>query len=172
MLFFADTTVNIEPTAEQLAHIAIHISRVAQYFNIEPRIAMLSFSNFTAREDNPKKMRRAAQIVRDLDPNLVVDGEMQADTAVNPEIVERIFPFSSIKGGANILIFPNLDAGNIAYKLVQQLGGGEVLGPFLMGVRKPANVLQRTCTVNDIINSVVLTAVETQAYKERTWENP
>src|ERR1035438_8024726 len=81
-------------------------------------------------------------------------GEMQADTAVNPDIMERIFSFSEIKGGANILIFPTLDAGNIAYKLVQQLGGGEVLGPFIMGVRKPANVLQRTCTVDDIVNTI------------------
>ena len=91
---------------------------------------------------------------------------MQADTAVNARILDRIFPFSEIKGGANILIFPNLDAGNIGYKLVQQLGGGEVVGPFLMGIQKPANVLQRTCTVDDIINTVALTCLETQAYKE------
>jgi malate dehydrogenase (oxaloacetate-decarboxylating)(NADP+) len=91
---------------------------------------------------------------------------MQADTAVNPDIVERIFPFCDIKGGANILMFPTMEAGNIAYKLVQQLGGGEVLGPFLMGIRKPANVLQRTCTVDDIINTMVISALEAQAYKE------
>jgi malate dehydrogenase (oxaloacetate-decarboxylating)(NADP+) len=93
---------------------------------------------------------------------------MQADTAVNPDIIRRIFPFSDIKNGANILIFPNLDAGNIAYKLMQQIGGGEVLGPFLMGIKKPANVLQRTCTVNDIVNTIVLTALEAQAYMEMT----
>ncbi len=164
MLFFADTTVNIDPTAEQLANIAIHASRVARYFNVEPRIAMLSFSNFTARRESPQKMRQAADLVKKRYPDLIVDGEMQADTAVNPDIIERIFPFCEIKGGANILIFPNLDAGNIGYKLVQQLGGGEVLGPFLMGVRKPANVLQRTCTVDDIINTMVLTALEARAY--------
>ena len=111
-------------------------------------------------------MKEAVRIVKERYPDLIVDGEMQADTAVNPDIVERIFPFCEIKGGANILIFPNLDAGNIAYKLLQQLGGGEVLGPFLMGVKKPANVLQRTCTVDDIVNTMVLTALESQAYKE------
>jgi malate dehydrogenase (oxaloacetate-decarboxylating)(NADP+) len=91
---------------------------------------------------------------------------MQADTAINANIVDRIFPFCDIKGGANILLFPNLDAGNIAYKLVQQLAGGEVLGPFIMGVKKPANVLQRTCTVDDIMNTMVITALESQAYVE------
>jgi malate dehydrogenase (oxaloacetate-decarboxylating)(NADP+) len=166
MIFFADTTMNIDPTAEQIATIAIHAARIARYFNIDPKIAMLSYSNFAARQDTPKKMREAARIVRERYANIVVDGEMQADTAVNPEIVERIFPFCEIKGGANVLIFPTLDAGNISYKLVQQLGGGEVLGPFLMGVKKPANVLQRTCTVDDIINTIVLTALECQAYKE------
>lgn len=166
MILFADTTVNIDPTAEQIANIAVHASRVAKYFKIEPKIAMLSFSNFTGKRATPRKMQEAARLVKERYPDLIVDGEVQADTAVNPEIVERIFPFCDIKGGANILIFPNLDAGNIAYKLVQQLGGGEVLGPFLMGVKKPANVLQRTCTVDDIVNTVVLTALEAQAYEE------
>lgn len=166
ILFFADTTMNIDPTAEQLASIAIYVSKVAQYFKIEPRIAMLSFTNFTGQHASPKKMQRAAEIVREKHPELIVDGEMQADTAVNPDIMKRIYPFSSIKSGANILIFPNLDSGNIAYKLVQQLGGGEVLGPFLLGTKKPANVLQRTCTVNDVINTIVLTSLEAQAYLE------
>jgi malate dehydrogenase (oxaloacetate-decarboxylating)(NADP+) len=166
MLFFADTTVNIKPTAEQLAAIAIHASKVAKYFNLQPKIAMLSFTNFVGKQATPRKMKEAARLVKEKHPDLIVDGEMQADTAVNPDIVDRIFPFCDIKGGANILIFPSLDAGNIAYKLVQQLGGGEVLGPFLMGVRKPANVLQRTCTVDDIVNTIVVTALEAQAYKE------
>ncbi len=167
MLFFADTTMNIDPTAEQIATIAIHTSRIARYFKVEPKIAMLSFSNFAAKKESPKKMREAARLVKERYPDIIVDGEMQADTAINPDIVDRIFPFCDIKGGANILIFPTLDAGNISYKLVQQLGGGEVLGPFLLGVKKPANVLQRTCTVDDIVNSIVLTALEAQAYKEQ-----
>src|SRR5665213_4414815 len=127
---------------------------------------MLSYSNFSGGPGNPHKMNQAAQLVKKRHPDIIVDGEMQADTAVNPDIVERIFNFCDIKGGANILIFPSLDAGNIAYKLVQQLGGGEVLGPFIMGVKKPANVLQRTCTSDDIVNTIVMTALEAQAYKE------
>lgn len=170
ILFFADTTVNINPTANQLASIAIHASKVAKHFNIKPRIAMLSFSNFSARQDSPQKMKEAARLVREQHPDLMVDGEMQADTAVNADIMERIFPFSELKGGANILIFPNLESGNIAYKLLQQLGGGEVLGPFLMGIQKPANVLQRTSSVDDVVNSIIMTAVETQLYEDEIYK--
>lgn len=166
VLFFADTTVNVNPSAEEIAMIAVHTAEVVQYFDIEPRIAMLSFSNFTSKFEGPAKMRKAAELVRDRFPNLIVDGEMQADTAVNPNIVEEIFPFCELKKGANILIFPNLEAGNIGYKLVQQLAGGEVLGPFLMGVRRPANVLQRVCSVNDIVNTTALTALQVQAIRE------
>jgi malate dehydrogenase (oxaloacetate-decarboxylating)(NADP+) len=166
MMFFADTAVNINPTAEQVATIAIHAARVAEYFRIQPRIAMLSYTNFRSRGESPSKMKAAADIVKKHYPHYIVDGEMQADTAVNPDIVERIFPFCDVKNGANILIFPNLDAGNISYKLVQQLGGAEVIGPFLMGVKRPANVLQRTCTVEDIVNTVALTALEAQAMSE------
>lgn len=166
ILLFADTTMNIDPTAEQLASISIHASKVAKYFGMQPRIAMLSYTNFVSKSGSPRKMNEAARIVRERYPDLIVDGEMQADTAVNPEIAKRIFPFCEIKDGANILIFPTLDASNIAYKLVQQLSGCEVLGPFLMGVKKPANVLQRTCTSDDIVNTIVVTALEAQAYQE------
>ena len=166
MMFFCDTAVNIDPTAEECATFAIHAARVAEYFKIQPRIAMLSYSNFRSKGKTPSKMREATEMVKKNYPHYIVDGEMQADTAVNPEIVERIFPFCEVKNGANILVFPNLDAGNISYKLVQQLGGAEVVGPFLMGIRKPANVLQRTCTVEDIVNSVAMTALQAQAMKE------
>lgn len=166
MLFFTDTAVNINPTAEQIAGIAIHAASVAEYFGVEPRIAMLSYSNFTSHGESPSKMLEAAEIVRKHYPHYRVDGEMQADTAVNPDIVKRIFPFCEIKNGANILVFPNLDSGNISYKLVQQLGGAEVIGPFLLGIKRPANVLQRTCTVDDICNTIALTALESQALSE------
>lgn len=172
MLFFADTAVNINPTADQIATIAIHAARVAEYFRIQPRIAMLSYTNFRSKGESPAKMRMAAEIVKKNYPHIIVDGEMQADTAVNPEISERIFPFCEVKNGANILIFPNLDSGNIGYKLVQQLGGAEVIGPFLLGVRKPANVLQRTCTVEDIVNTVALTALQCQAMFESSTTLP
>ena len=166
ILFFADTTVNINPNAEDIANIAVHTARVARGLNVKPRIAMLSFSNFTSRQENPRKMRQAAQLVKKWYPNWIVDGELQADTAVNPDIVKNIFPFCQIQQGANVLIFPNLDAGNIAYKLVQQLGSGEVLGPFLMGVKKPANVVQRTGTTEDVANTIVMTCLKVQVYKE------
>lgn len=171
VLFFADTSVNIDPTAEQLANIAIHASKAAKYFFLEPRVAMLSYSNFTGKSGSPAKMKEAAELVRQMAPHIQVDGDMQADTAVNPDIVQRIFQFCQIKDGANILIFPNLDSGNIAYKLVQQLGGGEVLGPLLMGVNCPANVVQRTGSIDDIFNTMVLTALQVQAYKEFELQN-
>jgi malate dehydrogenase (oxaloacetate-decarboxylating)(NADP+) len=111
-------------------------------------------------------MKRAAEILREKHPEIEVDGDIQADTAVNTDIMQRIFPFCRIQEGANILIFPNLEASNIAYKLLQQLGKVEVIGPFLMGVRKAANVLQRTTTVESIVSAVVLTALEAQFYRE------
>ena len=166
MYFFTDTAVNVDPTAQQVANTAIHTSRVAEYFKMKPKIAMLSYTNFTSKDPNPKKMQQAAEIVKEYNSSFIVDGEMQADTAINPEIVERIFPFSNIKDGANILVFPNLDSGNIAYKLVQQMGECEVIGPFLMGVNKPAHVVQRTSVVDDIYNSIVLTALHYQAIPE------
>ncbi len=165
-LLLADTTVNFDPTAEQIAQIALQAARVSDYFGVEPKIAMLSFSNFSAKHGTPLKMKQASEIVRKLRPEVIVDGDMQADTAVNPEIMERIFPFCQIKGGANILVFPNLESSNISYKLLQQLGKGEVIGPFLLGVKKSANILQRTTTVDAIVNSVVLTALEAQYFKD------
>lgn len=165
-LLMADTTVNFNPTAEQLSHIGVQAAKVMEYFDQKPSIGMLSFSNFTGAEGTPAKMRKAAELVKKLRPDLLVDGDVQADTAVNPEIVKRIFPFCELKEGANILVFPNLESSNIAYKLLQQLGKGEVIGPFLMGIRRSANVVQRTTTVDSIVNSVVLTALEAQYLKE------
>ncbi len=162
LLFFADTTVNFNPTAEQLAAIAIQTAQVAIHFGQVPRIGMLSFSNFSGGSGTPNKMKTAAELVRKLQPDLLVEGDIQADTAVNEEIQNRIFPFSSLKGEANILIFPNLESANISYKLLQQLGKVEVLGPFLLGIRRAANVLQRTTTEDTIFSSVVLTALEAQ----------
>lgn len=166
MYFLADTAVIENPTAQQIANIAIYTAKVAEYFGIKPKIAMLSYTNFTAREGSPAKMAEAARLVKTQHPEYIVDGEMQADTAVSSRVVDSIFPFCEIKDGANILMFPNLDAGNIAYKLLQQLGGGEVIGPFLIGVNKPAHVVQRTGIVDDIYNTAVLTALQAQAFME------
>ena len=167
LLFLSDTTVNINPSAEQLAQIAIQTAFVAEHFGQKARIAMLSFSNFSGSDGTPAKMKKAAEIVRKLRPDLIVEGDMQADTAVNSEIQNRIFPFSQLGGEANILIFPNLESANISYKLLQQLGKVEVVGPFLLGVRRAANVLQRTTTEDTIFSSVVLTALEAQVILDK-----
>ena len=166
VLFLADTSINKCPGPEELAKIAIHASRAARYFGFEPRIAMLSYSNFSGEDGVPAKMRQATEIVKALHPNLVVDGEMQADTAVDAEILARVFPFCEIKKGANILIFPNLESGNIGYKLLQQFGGGEVLGPFVMGLKRPANIVAQSASVEDIFNTVAMTALQSLAFDE------
>jgi len=148
--FFADTTVNIEPTAEDLAEVALLAAEVAREFSCEPRLAMLSFSNFgSTKHPLAEKMRRATELVQQRDPNLIVDGEMQADTAVTPELLAE-YRFSRLRGGANVLIFPDLEAANIAYKLMMRIGGAEALGPILMGMAKPVHVLQRGAEVEEI----------------------
>ncbi|MFZ1288713.1 MAG: NADP-dependent malic enzyme [Melioribacteraceae bacterium] len=159
--FFADTTVNVNPNAEQLAEIAISAADTAKQFDIQPVVAMLSFSNFgSTHYPESNKVREAVKIVNELRPDIIIDGEMQADTAVVPEILENEFPFAKIKGGANVLIFPNLDSGNIAYKLLDRLTEATVIGPILMGMKKPVHVLQRDVTVDDIINLSAIAAVE------------
>jgi len=162
--FFADTTVNIEPTAEELAEIAILASEEARVFNIEPRVAMLSFSNFgSTKHPLSEKVRRAAELVRREAPDLMVDGEMQADTAVVAEILEHDYPFSQLHGGANVLIFPDLEAGNIAYKLMMRIGGAEALGPVLMGMARPVYVLQRGAEVEEIVNMAAIAVMHAQS---------
>lgn len=162
MILLSDTAVNINPSAEECAKIAIQAVRVAEFFGLEPSVAMLSYSSFTGTGETPAKMKKAAELVKKARPDISVDGDIQADTAVNPVLVEKLFPFCDLKSGANILIFPNLESANITYKLIQQLGKVEVIGPFLMGIRRSANVLQRTATVDQIVNSAVLTALEAQ----------
>jgi len=159
--FFADTTVNINPTTEQLVDITLSAADTVKEFNIEPRIAMLSFSNFgSSPHPESIKVKEAVKLVKTLRPDLVIDGEMQLDTAVVPEIIKNEFPFSDLKGRANILIFPDLNSGNIAYKLMARIGQATVIGPILMGMRKPIHVLQRGATVEDIINMTAIAVVE------------
>ena len=161
--FFADTTVNIEPTAAQLAEIAILAADEAKKFDMIPRIAMLSFSNFgSVRHPLAKKVEEATRIVKNKRPDLQIDGEMQADTAVVPEILKETYDFSDLKGRANVLIFPNLESGNITYKLMNRLGGAEAIGPILMGVSKSIHVLQRNCDVNDIVNMTAIAVLDAQ----------
>jgi malate dehydrogenase (oxaloacetate-decarboxylating)(NADP+) len=162
VFFFADTTVNIEPSAEDLAEIALLSAEVAESFGIEPRVAMLSFSNFgSTRHPLTEKVRRATELVKQRKPGLMVDGEMMADTAVVPELLAE-YPFSTLREKANILVFPSLEAGNIAYKLMLRIGGAEALGPLLMGLSKPVHVLQRGSTVEEIIDVAALAVVDAQ----------
>ena len=161
--FLADATVNIEPTSEELAEIAIMAAEKALRFNQSPRVAMLSFSNFgSTRHALSDKVRRAVEMARQRAPGLVIDGEMQADTAVVPQILEETYPFSALKGGANVLIFPNLESGNIAYKLLHRVGGCELIGPLLTGLSKPVHVLQRGSEVNDIVHVAAVAVVDAQ----------
>ena len=159
----ADATVNIEPSADDLAEIAVLTAEMARRFNVEPRVAMLSFSNFgSTRHPLAEKVRNATELIKRHAPGLMVDGEMQADTAVTPEIIEQTYPFSTLKGGANVLIFPTLEEGNIAYKLLARLGGAELIGPIIMGLTKPMHVLQRGAEVNDIVNMASIAVVDAQ----------
>jgi malate dehydrogenase (oxaloacetate-decarboxylating)(NADP+) len=158
-----DTTVTIDPTAENLANIAYAAARITRTLGIEPRIAMLSFSNFgSVRHPETDKMARAVALLRERDPSLIVDGEMQADAAVEPGIIQADYPFSALKERANVLIFPNLSAGNIAYKLLNHLGGATAIGPILVGMRRPVHVLERGADVQDIVNMAAVAVVDAQ----------
>ncbi len=162
LYFFTDATVNIEPSAEDLADIAILAAERAREFDVEPRIAMLSFSNFgSVQHPLSEKVRRAVDIVRNRRPDLIIDGEMQADTAVVADIVDEHYPFSNVKD-ANVLVFPNLEAANVAYKLLQRLGGATTIGPILMGMGKPIHVLQAGDEVRDIINMAAMAVLDAQ----------
>ena len=159
----ADTTVCIDPTPEELAETAILAAEKARMLDIEPHIAMLSFSNFgSVRHPLTEKVKRAVEIVKERAPGLIVDGEMQADTAVVGEILQQSFPFASVKGQANTLIFPDLNSGNICYKLLHHVGGAEAVGPILMGMNKPVHVLQRGDDVSDIVNMAAIAVVDAQ----------
>jgi malate dehydrogenase (oxaloacetate-decarboxylating)(NADP+) len=163
MIILADTTVNINPTAEDLAEIAELTAATARRFNLEPRIAMVSFSNFGST-DHPEseKMRRAVAILKERRPDLIVDGEMQADTAVVPDVAQHDYPWSTIQGDANVLVFANLDAANAAYKLLWRLAGAETIGPILQGLAKPVHVLQRGVDVSDIVNMAAIAVIDAQ----------
>jgi malate dehydrogenase (oxaloacetate-decarboxylating)(NADP+) len=163
VFFFADTTVNIDPSAEELAEIAISTSEVALKFHVEPRIAMLSFSNFgSVRHPFADKVRTATQLIKERRPDLIVDGEMQADTAVVEELMQEHYPFSTLKRSANVLIFPDLQSANVAYKLVQRLGNAEAIGPILVGMNKPVHVIQHGFETKDIVNMAAIAAVDAQ----------
>lgn len=165
-LLFADTTVNIQSSSEDLAEIAILTSEMAKFFDIEPCIAMISFSNFgNTRHPESKLVEKAVKIVQKQRPDLIIDGEMQADTAVSKEILTERFPFNHLGKPANILIFPNLASGNAAYKLLEHLGGTKAIGPLLMGISKPFNAIQRNTEMGNVVNVIAITVAQAQNMK-------
>jgi len=168
MYFLADCTVNIVPSAEDLAEIALCAAETARRFNVTPRVAMLSFSNFgSTPHPLTEKVRQAVQLVHKADPALMIDGEMMSDTAVVPEIIAETYPFSSLQGGANVLVFPDLNSANTCYKLLARIGGIETIGPILMGMSKPVYVLQRGAEVEEIVNIAAIAVVDAQETEVR-----
>ena len=165
--FFADTTMTENPTAQQLADIAVLTANTIKQYNITPRIAMLSYSNFGSAEgETPKKMQEAVKILHKNYPGLVVDGDVQANFAVNNDLLKEQFPFSTlVDKDVNTFIFPNLAAGNIAYKLLQELGGAEAIGPVLMGLKKPVHILQLGSSVREIVNMITIAVIDAQNKK-------
>lgn len=170
--FFADTTVNLNPNAEELVDIIGLTARVVRFFDTEPRIAVLSYSNFgSARGEVPEKAAKAAKLAKEKWPDLVIDGDIQANVALNKEFLQENYPFSELaKNPANTLVFPDLDSGNIAYKLLMELGGAEAIGPVLMGMNKSVHVLQVGSTVRDIFNMIAIAVVDAQLNEKREKE--
>ncbi|MFA4870314.1 MAG: NADP-dependent malic enzyme [Pedobacter sp.] len=167
-VFFGDTTVNVDPTAEELVDLTLLMERAVSKFNIKPRIALLSYSNFGSNEgDVPEKVRKAVKILHEQHPDIIVDGEMQGNFAMNNELLKGNFPFSKlVDGPANTLIFPNLESGNIAYKLLQELGETEAIGPILLGLNKPVHIVQLGSSVREIVNMVTLAVLDVQGKEQ------
>jgi len=164
-VFFADTTVNVDPTAQDLVDITVLVEASVRNFNIKPRVALISYSNFGSNQgETPNKIRDAVEILHRQYPKMVVDGEVQGNFAMNAELMQNNFPFSTLAGEpANTLIFPNLEAGNAAYKLLQELGGSEAVGPILLGLNKAVHILQLDSSVREIVNMVNIAVVDAQS---------
>ncbi|MAD50867.1 MAG: NADP-dependent malic enzyme [Flavobacteriales bacterium] len=166
-LFLADTTININPTDNELANIAMLTAKTVRRFNVVPRLALLSYSNFgSSMNPSVAKITRALKIVKDKEPNLVIDGEIQADFALNKDKRQQIFPFSDLTDNANTLIFPNLESGNIAYKMMQEFDDVETIGPILIGMKKPVHILQLGCSVREIVNMVTIAVIDAQTKRK------
>ncbi len=164
--FFSDTTVNVDPTPEELVDIIGMTARGVKFFDVEPRIAMLSYSNFgSSKGAVPEKAQKAVKMAKERFPDLIIDGDIQANVAMDTKIQKEVYPFSELaEKGANTFIFPNLAAGNIAYKLLMEIGGAETIGPILLGMNKPVHVLQLGSTVRDIVNMAAITVVDAQQH--------
>ena len=168
-IFLADTTINENPTAEELAEIAVMAAESVKRFKMKPNVALLSYSNFgSSVGDDPEKMRKATKILHEQYPNLTVDGEMQANFALNKDLLKDIFPFSQLSGkNTNTLIFPNLSSGNIAYKLIQEMTSAEAIGPILLGMKKAVHILQLGSSVREIVNMVTIAVLDAQTRKKK-----
>jgi malate dehydrogenase (oxaloacetate-decarboxylating)(NADP+) len=169
-VFFGDTTVNENPTVDELVDITALLDHSVRKFNIQPRVAMLSYSNFGSNDGAvPEKVRQAVKILHEKHKNVIVDGDMQANFAMNPELLRDNYPFSTLIGApANVLIFPNLESGNIAYKLLQEIGDAEAVGPILLGLNKPVHILQLGSSVREIVNMVTIAVVDVQTKEEES----
>jgi malate dehydrogenase (oxaloacetate-decarboxylating)(NADP+) len=163
--FFADTTINQDPSAERVAQIVCEVSKMVRKMNIQPRVALLSYSNFGSSDGvTPRKMREALRLIRASDPDLIVDGEMQANFAVDNTLLAEQFPFSDLVGkGPNVFVFPGLSSANISYKLLQSMAGMEAVGPLLVGLDYPAHVLQLGCSVREIVNTTAMAVIDAQS---------
>ncbi len=167
-LFLADTTVNFHPTAEELAEITLLVAKEVRHFNIIPRIAMLSYSNFgSSNSAESLLVAKARTIVKESMPNLIIDGEMQANIAFNSELLKENYPFSElVDKDVNTLIFPNLSAGNIAYNLLKEVGDADAIGPILLGLNKPVHILQLGSSVRSIVNMAMIAVIDAQIKSE------
>lgn len=166
-MFFADTTINLDPTVEDLVQMVLNVADTVKRTNIVPKVALLSYSNFgSSNGPDARKMAQASAILRKEHPDLIVDGEMQANFALEPELLKESFPFSDLVGHqANVFIFPNLAAGNITYKMLQSFGAAEAIGPMLIGTKRSAHVLQLGASVREIVNMATLAAVDARNRK-------
>lgn len=169
-VFFGDTTVNENPTVDELVAITALLDHSVRKFNIQPRVAMLSYSNFGSNDGAvPEKVRQAVKILHEKHKQITVDGDMQANFAMNPDLLKDNYPFSTLVGApANVLVFPNLESGNIAYKLLQEIGGAEAVGPILLGLNKPVHILQLGSSVREIVNMVTIAVVDVQTKEEES----
>lgn len=167
--FFADATVNISPSSEDLAEIAILAAEMAEFFDVKPRVAMISFSNFgSTRHPESERVKEAVRIAREKNKDLIIDGEMRADVALIDEILKKEYPFNRLGSPANVLIFPELTSANVAYKLLDHFGGAKAVGPLLMGISKPFNVLPRNADMENVINVIAITVVQAQELEQKS----
>ena len=168
-MFLSDTAINIDPSAKDLAKIAQMTSKAAKMFGIEPVIAMISYSNFGSSEnERAKKVREAVSYLHRTYPDMIVDGELQTDFALNSEMLQDIFPFSKLAGKkVNTLIFPSLESANITYKLLKELNQAESIGPIMMGMRKPVHILQLDSSVDEIVNMTAIAVIDAQEHEKR-----